>query len=257
MAAFYAKAYGMHVQVDQGLHACAASGRQVGFVEGPANRLAYAFFAFSDVAACEQHRTRIASLPRADLGAWPELGAGLSGVQDPDGNCIVFGMATAALEGPATGEVPEASTQHFALRTQQIDRMMAFYETSLGFTVSDRVVDDQGQLKAVFLRTNDLHHALALFSAPVTCFDHQSFETPSWDDLKDWADHMSREHIPIFWGVGRHGPGNDVFFMVKDPDGNLAEISSEIEVCRPGRPVGTWKNEQRTLNLWGSAIMRS
>jgi hypothetical protein len=45
--------------------------------------------------------------------------------------------------------------------------------------------------------------------------------------------------------------------MVRDPDGNLAEISSEIEVCTPDRPMGIWKHEERTLNLWGKAIMRS
>jgi catechol-2,3-dioxygenase len=102
-----------------------------------------------------------------------------------------------------------------------------------------------------------MHHTLALFGAPVTCFDHQSFETPSWDELKDWADHMGKLRIEIVWGVGRHGPGNDVFFMVRDPDGNLAEISSEIEICTDNRPVGQWKHEERTLNLWGKAIMRS
>ena len=45
--------------------------------------------------------------------------------------------------------------------------------------------------------------------------------------------------------------------MVRDPDGNLAEISSEIEICSDKRPVGQWRHEERTLNLWGKAIMRS
>ena len=44
---------------------------------------------------------------------------------------------------------------------------------------------------------------------------------------------------------------------LRDPDGNLAEISSEIEHCAPGRPAGLWPHEERTLNLWGKAILRS
>jgi len=28
---------------------------------------------------------------------------------------------------------------------------------------------------------------------------------------------MATNGIPIHWGIGRHGPGNDVFLMVKDP----------------------------------------
>ena len=75
--------------------------------------------------------------------------------------------------------------------------------------------------------------------------------------MKEWGDHMAALKVPIVWGIGRHGPGNDVFFMVRDPDGNLAEISSEIEHCAPGRPAGTWPHEERTLNLWGKAILRS
>jgi catechol 2,3-dioxygenase len=45
--------------------------------------------------------------------------------------------------------------------------------------------------------------------------------------------------------------------MVRDPDGNLAEISAEIEHCAEDRPAGLWPHEERTLNVWGKAIMRS
>ncbi len=54
------------------------------------------------------------------------------------------------------------------------------------------------------------------------------------------------------------GPGNDTFLMVKDPDGNLAEISGPIlEVCAPDRPSGVWPHRPQTLNRWGVALMRS
>jgi catechol 2,3-dioxygenase-like lactoylglutathione lyase family enzyme len=156
-----------------------------------------------------------------------------------------------------SGPFPPAASQHFALRTQNVEGMLRFYTEDLGFALSDEVKDDFGQLKACFVRGNEMHHTLALFGAPVSCFDHQSFETPGWHELKHWADHMGQLRVEIVWGVGRHGPGNDVFFMVRDPDGNLAEISSEIEICAVNRPAGQWKHEERTLNLWGKAIMRS
>src|SRR5690606_32017325 len=105
--------------------------------------------------------------------------------------------------------------------------MLDFYQGVLGFVLSDRVHDDQGVLRACFLRTEHLHHALALFNAPQAGFDHQSFETGDWDDMKTWGDRMASLREAIVWGIGRHGPGNDLFFMVRDPDGNLAEISTE------------------------------
>jgi hypothetical protein len=68
---------------------------------------------------------------------------------------------------------------------------------------------------------------------------------------------MAEVGVDLAWGIGRHGPGNDTFLMVKDMDGNLGEISSDLEVCAPGRPAGEWPHRPQTLNQWGVAIMRS
>ena len=65
-----------------------------------------------------------------------------------------------------------------------------------------------------------------------------SFEVTDWREVRDWADRVSALGVPMVWGVGRHGPGNDTFFMVRDPDGNLAEISAELEVWRTGAACG-------------------
>lgn len=135
--------------------------------------------------------------------------------------------------------------------------MADFYAHQLGFTVSDWVRDAAGDVSAVFLRTNAEHHALAIFRSPATRLDHFSCETGNWNGLRAWADQMASARVPMAWGVGRHGPGNDNFFMVKDPVGNLAEISCDLEVCAEDRPAGLWPHEARTLNLWGSAILRS
>ena len=267
LAAFYARAYGLTVKQIGKVFACDGGGRSLQLSSGAATQLHYALYGFSDLARWQTFLTRASAVLTPvviDAGLVPD---GAVSCMDPDGNRLVFAAPEAThtvspiLEDGAAGtmadRLPPAVNQHFALRTTQIDAMLAFYQTALGFHLSDRVLDGEGRLRACFLRTDSLHHSLALFGAPVSCFDHQSFEAPAWSDLKDWADHLSRERIEIVWGVGRHGPGNDVFFMVRDPDGNLAEISSEIEVCDDARPAGLWPHEERTLNLWGKAIMRS
>ncbi len=259
MGAFYKRAYGLTVTALNGVLACNGAGRTVHVSQGVANRLHYALFGFAEDRYWNAFVQRAAGALGHDEPAPAGAPIGALSCTDPDGNRMMF-APPGALERPAAASaatMPPAVNQHFALRTTQIDAMLAFYTEQLGFHLSDRVLDQEGRLRACFLRTDRLHHALALFSAPVTCFDHQSFEAPAWSDLKDWADHMSRERIEIVWGVGRHGPGNDVFFMVRDPDGNLAEISSEIEICGDDRPAGLWPHEERTLNLWGKAIMRS
>ena len=274
---FYVHTYGMRKGQVPGLAAgqqavasafsAMAPGRQVMASNGAANQLHYFLYSLETQAAWASFVQRTAQVPKADVSAFAELPAHALAFRDPDGHCVVFasadvvdanGIDTDFLQAASHAKaLPPAITQHLGIRTPNIDAMVTFYSEVLGFVVSDRVHDDQGQLRACFLRTSELHHALALFGAPVSCFDHQSFEAPDWEGLKHWADHMGDLRQEIVWGVGRHGPGNDVFFMVRDPDGNLAEISSEIEVCTPDRPMGIWKHEERTLNLWGKAIMRS
>lgn len=274
---FYVHTYGMRKGQVPGLAAgqqavasafsAMAPGRQVMASKGAANQLHYFLYSLETQAAWASFVQRTAQVPKADVSAFAELPAHALAFRDPDGHCVVFasadvvdasGIDTDVLQAASNAKaLPPAITQHLGIRTPNIDAMATFYSEVLGFVVSDRVHDDQGQLRACFLRTSELHHALALFGAPVSCFDHQSFEAPDWEGLKHWADHMGDLRQEIVWGVGRHGPGNDVFFMVRDPDGNLSEISSEIEVCTPDRPMGIWKHEERTLNLWGKAIMRS
>jgi len=273
---FYVHTYGMRKGQVPGLAVCEgavaaafsamAPGRQVMASKGAANQLHYFLYNLETQAAWANFVQRTAQVPKADVSAFAELPAHALAFRDPDGHCVVFASGDVDANEidadvlPAASNakaLPPAITQHLGIRTPNIDAMATFYSEVLGFVVSDRVHDDQGQLRACFLRTSELHHALALFGAPVSCFDHQSFEAPDWEGLKHWADHMGDLRQEIVWGVGRHGPGNDVFFMVRDPDGNLAEISSEIEVCTPDRPMGIWKHEERTLNLWGKAIMRS
>jgi catechol 2,3-dioxygenase len=58
------------------------------------------------------------------------------------------------------------------------------------------------------------------------------------------------------WGPGRHGPGNNLFIFIEDPDGNWIEVSAELEIIHD-RSLHEWPHEERTLNLWGTAIMRS
>ena len=257
LARFYARAYAMQASQQGEIWACKGPGRAIALAQGPALRLGHAAFRFGDETAWLRLRGRISKEALLAPPASPLLDAPAFAVRDPENNLLVFLLRPQPADTQASATVPAAHGQHFALRTPDPQRLLDFYTQELGFVLSDQVRDAEGVLRACFLRTNHLHHALALFMAPESRFDHQSFETPDWPALRDWADHMAALKIPMVWGVGRHGPGNDVFFMVADPDGNLAEISAEIEVCATDRPAGVWPHEQRTLNLWGSAIMRS
>jgi catechol 2,3-dioxygenase-like lactoylglutathione lyase family enzyme len=256
MAAFYCSTYGMTQASAGDAIVCTGPGRVVALTRGPANKLAYAHYTFNDTPAWLAFRDRVPGAAQVDVPALARPAPDAVAIKDPDGNVIVFSPPYIASDVEVRADaMPQAILQHFALRTTQPQAMLAFYQ-SLGFVLSDEVHDPTGAVRACFLRTEHLHHSLALFGAPAAGFDHQSFETDTWADMRVWGDRMAELRVPIVWGIGRHGPGNDVFFMVRDPDGNLAEISAEIEVCESERPAGVWVHEERTLNLWGKAIMR-
>lgn len=268
LAEFYARAYALEISERGGTYLCQNPGqcrdqgsgqtgeRQVAVSAGAANQIHYALLAFATPLDWQAFQQSTRLLPRADISRFPELPADALCFRDPEGNTLAFCLDESPNPVAPPGALA-AYLQHFALRTTKIHDMVRFYSESLGFEISDNVRDDAGELRACFLRTDPLHHSLALFKSPLATFDHQAFESPSWEHLKNWADHLSAERIEIAWGVGRHGPGNDTFFMVRDPDQNLVEISAELEVCGPTRPIGEWKHEERTLNLWGRAILRS
>jgi catechol 2,3-dioxygenase-like lactoylglutathione lyase family enzyme len=254
-ARFYAAAYALACTALGDGFRCVAPERTLVVMPGAAGTIGWFAYAFVERAELARHR-RVVEARNLALVANPSplLDDDAFGVTDPSGNVVVFGVARSAAPVPA--EPLAARLQHCAFRTPDVARAAAFY-ASLGFVVSDRVVDDDGVLRACFLRTDHEHHALALFAAPAARLDHLSCETRDLASLVAWADRTAAQGVPIHWGIGRHGPGNDVFFMVKDPDDNLIEISAELETCAAERPAGQWRHEPRTLNLWGTAIMRS
>ena len=67
---------------------------------------------------------------------------------------------------------------------------------------------------------------------------------------------LAAQHVKVE-GPGRHAPGNTLFPFIHDLEGNRLEISTELEIVAPDRPVGEWPHEQRTLNNWGSAPLRT
>ena len=180
---------------------------------------------------------------------------GAFAVVDPDGNNIHFGLAEVPAGSPTQGGL-RGPLQHLTLASRALEAIEDFYANKLGFGVSDRVLNSDGKMMTCFMRGNHEHHNLACFFQDRQGVDHHSYEAGEWDTIRDWCDHLSREGVPVMWGPGRHGPGNNLFIFAEDPDGNWIEISAELEVVHD-RPVKTWPHAERTLNLWGHGKLRA
>jgi len=196
------------------------------------------------------------------LSPTPLFGSDAFAVRDPDDRLAVFGtrMRRRAPTGDAKATKYSGQLQHVVVASARFTEMMEFYATTLGFMMSDTVVQNPErhptEVNVCFLRADELHHSFAVFRAPQSGPDHHAYETTGWNDLKLWADHFASMEIPIWWGPGRHGAGNNLFFMIRDPDGNNIEISAELERMRKGQPGKTWMGARHAINLWGEPWIR-
>ncbi len=254
LARFYEQALDMTAQeIGHGDWLCEGPGRRVLFTKGDDRTLGFGAFGVRDADGLANVRDAAA---RSGLDILPSpsplLQDGAFAVRDPDGNLVVFGLGKQ--EAPRKGL--RGPLQHLTLATRDPAAIEAFYVDKLGFLVSDYVQAETGQVNTLFTRSNHEHHTLACFRHPDHVgVDHHSYEAGDWSTIKDWCDRMGDLQVPIMWGPGRHGPGNNIFIFVEDPDKNWIEISAELEVVYD-RPVKRWRHEQRTLNSWGAAIMR-
>lgn len=266
LANFYARALGMAV-APLGGDAYLVDGRERRLIigRGEARGHAYSAFALADDAQLERYRRFVAA-----QGVEPEASPsrlftqGAFAVRDPDDRLAVFGVPRTRRDmSPPQGSAAALAgrLQHVVVASQRFPAMMNFYRDRLGFLVSDTVHVDDGQgglgeVNVCFLRGNEEHHSFAVFRAPKSSSDHFALETTGWDDLRHWADHFAALEVPIWWGPGRHGAGNNLFFMVKDPDGNNIEISAELERLEKGEPGKRWPAGGKALNLWGPVWVR-
>jgi catechol 2,3-dioxygenase-like lactoylglutathione lyase family enzyme len=256
LAAFYGELLGDSVtRLASGEWLVAGPGRRM--LVGPGAKASVPYFALRmrDAAHLAAYRGKLEKQGLAcEKSPSPLFAAGAYAVADPDGRRIVFGLPSEKPAGAANGT--NARLQHFVCASRQPAEMLAFYRDRLGMVESDHVLEGD-ELSAFFLRSDPEHHSFAAFRAPESRADHHCYETSCWNDIRDWGDRMAALRIPLFWGPGRHGPGNNLFFMVEDPDGHKVEFSAELERMPQDMAARSWPHEQRTLNLWGSAWMRS
>lgn len=93
----------------------------------------------------------------------------------------------------------------------------------LGFRLSDSTQ------RMDFLRCGADHHTIALAHGQALSLNHAAFEMKDIDALMYGAGRLVEHGYNIEWGLGRHGPGNNVFSYFIDPDGFVLEYTTDME----------------------------
>lgn len=112
---------------------------------------------------------------------------------------------------------------HLVVNGVETDRSSGFFADALGFRLRDQTA------RMDFLGCNADHHSVAITRAGNVSLNHVAFEVADVDSLMRGSARVRRAGTAIEWGVGRHGPGNNVFAYFLDPSELAIEYTAEIE----------------------------
>ncbi len=138
------------------------------------------------------------------------------------------------------GHVTMAAADPFAVERPFVD--------VLGFRVSDRF---PGVLS--WARCNRDHHAVGFAQAAGPGIHHIAYEIASFAHLERFLDRLADRGVRLVWGPGRHGPGNNIFVYLVDPEGNLIEVYTELVQIENEHDyvAHEWTDLQEVGNSWG------
>ncbi len=142
---------------------------------------------------------------------------------------------------------------HIVLNVADLDRQNRFFRDALGFRLSDATE------RMDFIRCSSDHHSVALARGHGAGLNHMAYEVPNFDGLMRGAGRMTHGGFNIEWGVGRHGPGNNIFTYFIEPNGFVTEYTTEVEQIdeathMPGDGA-YWARKMPFPDRWGMATM--
>jgi catechol 2,3-dioxygenase len=174
--------------------------------------------------------------------------------KDPEGRNLAFVCGGPIHPDDADQDRPRKIT-HVSLNTADFDVTCRFFTERLGF----RVIDENSPLTFLHCANAD-HHSIVLARGERATLNHIAFEMPDLDSVMRGAGRMKDLGYPIEWGVGRHGPGNNVFAYFAGPDELPIEYTAEVlQVDDDYLARGTdfWKFPPGRSDQWGITGPRS
>ena len=126
------------------------------------------------------------------------------------------------------GEDIPVRLSHVVINSTDPEGTRAFYETHLGFALSDTLMHPHMGEMMWFMRINSWHHSLAIARGPHAALHHASFELRGIDEYMRGTGRLLRAGVEKIWGPGRHLAGNNTFSYFLDPHGNTVEYTTQL-----------------------------
>ena len=178
-------------------------------------------------------------------------------LKTPAGNVLTI-SADVARHAPETDDPSRPiRLSHLVLNAADEAGERAFFLDVLGFRLSDSTD------RMDFLRCSADHHSIALAQAERGSINHIAFELADIDGLMRGAGRLKKAGYQVEWGVGRHGPGDNVFCYFVDPNGfaveyttGMQQIALDDDTYQP-HDAAYWREFQPRPCRWGMAMSPS
>ena len=169
--------------------------------------------------------------------------------KDPEGRNIR--IATGIATHGDTDDAPDRPRKlsHVVLNAADPKQSIDMFTDLLRFKVSDSTH------MMTFLRCGTDHHNIAVtHSGGGPTLHHIAFEMPDLESVMRGAGRCRENDTPVEWGVGRHGPGKNVFAYFVGPEGFPIEYTAEVMQVDDNYPTGgpdDWGFPNGRTDHWG------
>jgi catechol 2,3-dioxygenase-like lactoylglutathione lyase family enzyme len=231
-AAFYSHVWGLEPVGGQGdtvhLRGSGAEHHVVTLRERPTASLLGVHFAAADQAAVKALHAKAKSFGATVLSAPADLpgeaggGFGFS-FRSLEGHVLNVSSDVARHPNAVNDRSKPIKLSHVVLNAGRTGDEMAFFIDLLGFKLSDSTEMME------FIRCSADHHSIALTRAQGPSLNHMAYEMSNIDGLMRGAGRLKQSGFNIEWGVGRHGPGDNVFTYFVEPNGFVTEYTAEVQ----------------------------
>lgn len=135
--------------------------------------------------------------------------------------------ARSAAAMPRAAEPRPRKLSHVVTTSSDPALSRRFFVEGLGFRVSDEIP----AFGAAFMRCSTDHHNVLVQPGPFAFLHHTAWEMDDVDAVGAAASAMvAADPARHAWGLGRHAIGSNYFWYLRDPAGNFAEYTSDLDV---------------------------
>lgn len=146
----------------------------------------------------------------------------------------VSDWATAAAHSPR-------DIDHVNIAVADVDATVEALTRALSLRLSDlHHAGEHGNVGA-WMRAGERHHDFAIIANRANGLHHIAYQLADATAMVTFADRLAAFGTTAEYGIGRHGPGSNLFLYARDPSGNRLELTADMALVPETAPHRVWE----------------